>query len=103
MIISEPRIVSSQLDPLISLSDPKNRFWGRWTFFSSFELPNKHKICFFFGNAPTPEKEKNNLRGAAREVGPWPYGPNDNPHGGPWPYGPNDKTRGELQTIWGAL
>ena len=32
---------SFHIDPVIFCFYSKNRFWGRWTFFSSFELPNK--------------------------------------------------------------
>ena len=73
-------------------------FGAAGPFFSSFELSNKKYIMFpvfFWGNAQNPKK-KNNLRGAKGWWGPGPMGPTTTHRG-------DDKTRGELQTIWGAL
>ena len=65
---------------------PKKSVLGPLDLFTPFlnflTKQNMFFLFFFWGGTPQILKKKNNLRGAAREVGPWPYGPNDKTIGG---------------------
>ena len=72
--------LSIQIDPVILFSDPTNRFWGRRTFFHMFDRVFVFFVFFFLGDVTNPGKRM--LLSVGRwVVGPWPYGPNDNPTG----------------------